>query len=83
MLKKIYLFLIIFLFFFTSVLAETKIYIYATVDNEIITNFDLLKESKYLKILNPNISKLDDEKILELAKKSLVTEIIKTKELKK
>ena len=79
---KILIFQIFILFFFTYI-SNAQIFIVAKINNEIITNFDLLKESKYLKILNPNISKLDDEKILELAKKSLVTEIIKTKELKK
>ncbi len=83
MLKKIYLFLIIFLFFFTSVLAETKIYIYATVDNEIITNYDVKKESEYLKILNPNLGQIDEIKNLDLAKQSLINEIIKKKEIEK
>ena len=38
---------------------------------------------KYLKILNPNISKLDEKKIFRLAKDSLINELIKKSELEK
>ena len=57
--------------------------IVANVDDEIITNYDLKKESDYLKILNPNLAQLNNEQILELAKNSLVNEIIKKKEIEK
>ena len=60
-----------------------NINIVITVDNEIITNYDLKKESNYLKILNPNLSELDDNQIIKLAKNSLINEIIKKKELEK
>ena len=56
-----------------------NINIVITVDNEIITNYDLKKESNYLKILNPNLSELDDNQIIKLAKNSLINEIIKKK----
>ena len=62
---------------------EAKIEIIAKVNNEIITNFDLQRESEYLKILNPNIKKLDNQKIFDLSKKSLINEIIKKKEIDK
>lgn len=60
-----------------------NISIVANVDDEIITNYDLKKESDYLKILNPNLAQLNNEQILELAKNSLVNEIIKKKEIEK
>ena len=83
MLKKISSTFLIFIFlFFIKNFALSDIYIYATVDDEIITNHDIYKESEYLKILNPNLSELDKNKILELAKNSLINEIIK-KEISK
>ena len=83
MFKNIFLSLIITLFFLTSTFSDTKIYIYATVDDEIITNHDVNKESDYLKILNPNLNQLNDDKILDLAKNSIIKEIIKKKEIAK
>ena len=60
-----------------------KINIIASVDNEIITNYDVLKESRYLRILNPSLDNLNKEQITELAKQSLIKEIIKKKEVSK
>ncbi len=79
--EKIILCLIVFLFSNNSLLAEIKIL--AKVNNDVITNYDLKKESNYLEILNPNVSKLDNNQKLILAKNSLVKEIIKKKEIEK
>ena len=55
MLKKISSTFLIFIFlFFIKNFALSDIYIYA-LDDEIITNHDIYKESEYLKILNPNL----------------------------
>ena len=59
-----------------------EVSIVAKVDNEIITNYDVKKESYYLKILNPNLKNLNDNQIFKLAKISLINEIIK-KEIEK
>ena len=84
MINKIKLFFLIFLYLLINISnSNSEIYIYAKVDDEIITNYDLEKESKYLKILNPNLIQLENSKILNLAKKSLIKEIIKKKEVKK
>ena len=60
-----------------------KINIIVSVDDEIITNYDVLKESRYLRILNPSLDNLNKEQITELAKQSLIKEIIKKKEVSK
>ncbi len=84
MINKIKLFFLIFLYLLINISnSNSEIYIYAKVDDEIITNYDLEKESKYLKILNPNLIQLENNKILNLARKSLIKEIIKKKEIKK
>ena len=83
MLKKIYFTLLIFFTSITLSLSNTDVYIFATVNEKIITNFDVKKEIEYLKILNPNISKLDEKKIFKLAKDSLINELVKKSELEK
>ncbi len=83
MFKKINFTFFISLFFFTTVLADTKVYIFAVVDNEIITNHDIVKEGDYLSILNPNLKQLSLKQNLDLAKQSLINEIIKKKEISK
>ncbi len=81
--KKKFFFLIIIFFASFKVLFAEKIIIKATVNDEIITNYDIKKEGRYLKILNPQLSQVDDEKVFKLAKQSLVNEIIKRKEIAK
>ena len=82
MIKKKILFVIIIIFFSNqSLLADIKIEI--LVDNEIITNYDLENEINYLEILNSNLNQLNYNQKLEIAKNSLIKQIIKKKEIKK
>lgn len=53
------------------------------VNNEIITSIDLYNEIKYLKALNPNLKNLENNKMLEIAKNSLLREKIKEIEISK
>ena len=55
----------------------------AKVNNEIITNYDVEIESNYLKLLNPNLNQLDKNRVIGIAKNSLINEIIKQKQLEK
>ena len=77
MINKIIFKIIFFLSFFFIELSMANISIIASVDDKIITNHDLKKESDYLKILNPNLTQFDNDQILKLAKSSLINEIIK------
>ena len=81
MIKKIIFSCSILLFLVTSSFSETKIYIQASVENEIITNYDIQKEIKYLQILNNDLKNLNKSKQIEIAKNSLINEIIKKKEI--
>ena len=63
--------------------AKTELYIYAKVNNQIITNYDIKKEALYLKILNPGLAKISENKIFQISKESLINEIIKLNEIKK
>ena len=49
-------------------LSFSKVEIIASVNNEIITNYDLKKESGYLMILNPKIDQLKNDIVIKLAK---------------
>ena len=83
MINKIIFKTLFFLSFFLLELSFANILIIANIDDKIITNHDLKKESDYLKILNPNLNQLDNDQILKLAKSSLINEIIKKKETSK
>ena len=63
-------------FFFLNV-SNSKISIVASVEDKVITNYDVLKEGRYLMILNPNLEKLKKSQIQDLAERSLINEIIK------
>ena len=83
MFDKIIFKIIFCLSFFFLEFSMANISIIASVDDKIITNHDLKKESDYLKILNPNLTQLNNDQILKLAKSSLINEIIKKKEISK
>ena len=53
------------------------------VNNEIITTIDIIKELSFLAALNPNILKLEKDKIFEVSKNSIIKEKIKIIEILK
>ena len=55
--------------------SENKILL--KVNNEVITTIDILNEINYLKLLNPQIQELNNEKLFEISKNSLIREKIK------
>ena len=61
----------------------SDIFIVAKINQEIITNIDLDFEKRYLVSLNPNLKKLDQNRITEYAKNSLINERIKKIEIEK
>lgn len=83
MFKKNFLTLLLILFFSNHAFSNEKVFIALYVDEKIITNIDIKKEADYLKILNPKLASLEIKKINDLAKKSLIEEIIKKNEIEK
>ena len=83
MLNKIIFILLLIFFCLSNNLSAEKIIIKAKVKNEIITNIDLEHEVNYLKFLNPKLNELNKLRLNKLAVESLITEIIKKKELEK
>ena len=78
---KIYIFFILSIFPFKKVYCE--IFIVAEINQEVITNIDIDFEKRYLVSLNPNLQKLDQNRITEYAKNSLINERVKKIEIEK
>lgn len=76
-------FILIVLFNINKQTHANVIEIKVKIQNEIITNLDIENEKRYLFFLNPRLQELEITKIDNIAKESLITEIIKTKELEK
>ena len=81
--KKLYYYLFILILISTNAQSNSNVYIQVTVNDEIITNYDIKKEETYLKVLNPELTNLNEKRRLVIAKNSLINEIIKKSELKR
>ena len=53
------------------------------IDNEIITSHDIEQEINYLKALNPGLKQINKDELLVVAKRSIIKEFIKKKEIEK
>ena len=82
LIKKLTFFLIIHLLININTNAfENKILF--KINNEILTSLDIYNEVKYISVLNEDFNSLDEEKMLEIAKNSLIKEKIKKIEIQK
>jgi peptidyl-prolyl cis-trans isomerase SurA len=63
--------------------ASIDVKIITKINNEIITNVDVIDEYNYLTALNNDLKDLDKKSVLEIAKNSLIREKIKKSELEK
>ena len=79
---KLFIFLLCIYFFSTLIYAiENKILF--KVNNKIITSIDIQNEMKYLNAINPSFKDLEKEKMLDIAKNSLIRIRIKEITIKK
>lgn len=81
-----YRFLVIFIFLIlinNNISQSSDIRIKFKIDDEIITNLDILDEKNYLIFLRPKLGSLSEDELLKISQNSLIREIIKRKELKK
>ena len=53
------------------------------INNEIITSHDIEQEINYLRALNPRLNQINKDKLLIVAKRSIIKEFIKKKEIEK
>ena len=79
--KKVFL-ILIFLSNIEGLYAAQSKIVYK-IENEIITNIDIKNEFNYLLALNSELKNLDNEKIFDIATKSIIKEKIKKVELSK
>ena len=82
--KKFYLIcLFLFLSYYSQINAEQSIVLKYKVNDDLITNYDIIKEAKYLAALNTELQDIDQNQLLDLGKKSLIKEKIKVYEIEK
>ena len=82
--KKFYLiYFFLFLSCYSQINAEQSIVLKYKVNDDLITNYDIAKEAKYLAALNTSLQDIDQNQLLDLGKKSLIKEKIKTYEVEK
>ena len=79
--RRLWIIIVIALCTLQNCIAYSKIQIKYKIDNEIITNLDILEEKKYLIFLRPNLKNLSKVELSNIAENSLIREIIKKKEL--
>jgi peptidyl-prolyl cis-trans isomerase SurA len=79
--KKIFLYLLIIFLLFTKQVSSFENKIIFKINDKIITTFDVMQEEKYLIILNPKLSKIDQNRLKVLATDSIINEKIKEIEL--
>ena len=53
------------------------------INNQIVTTYDLEKETSYLLALNPKLKEMSENDLLKLAKKSMIKELIRKSEILK
>tara|TARA_B100001989_G_scaffold250997_1_gene229241 strand:+ start:1413 stop:2345 length:933 start_codon:yes stop_codon:yes gene_type:complete len=77
--------ILVFIFFLFSNFSYSKInfQIIMKVNNQIVTTYDLEKESNYLLALNPKLKEMDKNDLTELAKQSMIKEMIRKSEILK
>ena len=80
--KTIFLILIFFLFTNFSY-SKIDLQIIMKINNQIVTSYDIEKESNYLLALNPKLNEINKNDLLKLAKKSMVKEMIRKSEILK
>jgi len=83
MIKNLIISLILLLAFYSNNLLAFENKILLKIDNEIVTTVDIAKEIEYLKTINKEINTLEKNKIIEIAKNSIVRDKIKKISLEK
>jgi len=81
---KLFIFILLLLIFNNKLaFSKNEIKILFKIDNEIITNIDVENEKKYLIALNNKLNEIPISQLNNIAKESLIKEIVKKNELKK
>jgi len=79
----LYFFVILSILTSKSLTNDNSLIIKLTINDQIITNYDLEKEKNYLFALNPKLRNIENSRLLQLSRDSLIREKIKQKEIEK
>ena len=82
--KLIITFIYLLSFFYFNLITAVignEVHIVLKIEDEIVTNLDIIKEKNYLIALNNSLSKINQNQLETLAKNSIIKEKIKKKEL--
>ena len=81
--KKTIILVLIFFFFNNFSYSKINLQIIMKINDQIVTTYDLEKESNYLLALNPKLNEINENDLLELAKRSMIKEMIRKSEILK
>ena len=80
---KIIILILIFFLLSNSAYSKINFQIIMKINNQIVTTYDLEKETSYLLALNPKLKEMSENDLLKLAKKSMIKELIRKSEILK
>ena len=81
--KKTIILVLIFFLFNNFSYSKINLQIIMKINDQIITTYDLEKESNYLLALNPKLKGISKNDLLEIAKKSIIKEMVRKSEILK
>ena len=81
--KKIIVLILTFFLFSDFSYSKINLQIIMKINDQILTTYDLEKESNYLLALNPKLSEISKNDLLKLAKRSMIKETIRKSEILK
>ncbi len=81
--KRTFVFVLIYFLLNNFSYSKINLQIIIKINDQIITNYDLEKESNYLLALNPKLKEISNNDLLELAKRSIIKEKIRKSEILK
>ncbi len=83
LIKRSIFFVLIFFLLNNISYSKIDLQIIMKINGQIVTNYDIEKETKFLLALNPKLKEINNNELLELAKKSLTKEMIRKIEILK
>tara|TARA_B100001057_G_scaffold64279_1_gene57919 strand:- start:2038 stop:2973 length:936 start_codon:yes stop_codon:yes gene_type:complete len=81
--KKTIVLILIFFLFNNFSYSKINLQIIMKINDQILTTYDLEKESNYLLALNPKLNEINKNDLLKLAKRSVIKEMIRKSEILK
>ena len=81
--KKIVILILFFFLLNNFSYSKIDLQIIMKINDQIVTTYDLEKESNYLLALNPKLKEISENDLLRLAKKSMIKEMIRKSEILK